>query len=95
MLVWIIVICCLVIVSLIKNLGYLSFPFLIEPWRNIILDIILLFIVLGILLRMVTLSRKGEKESLKNTIKELLTEIKQLKGETEKNTFVPPDEPES
>ncbi len=44
-------------------------------------DILFLFITLGILYRMYFLSRKGEKEKLRQRIEELENEIKKLKGE--------------
>ncbi|MCK4234969.1 hypothetical protein KAX75_11105 [candidate division WOR-3 bacterium] len=59
--------------------------FLIDPWDKIILDIILLFITLGILHRMILMTRKAEKEKLADVIKELSKEIKVLKGEKEED----------
>lgn len=83
MLLWIVVMCLLVIISLVQHLGFFIFPFLMDPWDKIILDIILLTIILGILYRMTTMRKKGEKEKLREKIKELVAEIKMLKGETE------------
>jgi hypothetical protein len=44
-------------------------------------DVLFLLITLGILYRMYFLSRKGEKEKLRQRIEELENEIKKLKGE--------------
>ncbi len=90
MLIWSIVLCILIISSLLVDLGVFHFPFLISPWNEIILDILLLFIVLGILSRTATMNRSGEKEKMRDTIKKLLKEIKELKGETDEQKFEPP-----
>lgn len=88
MLLWIVVMCLLVLTSLVQHLGFFTFPFLMDPWDKIILDILLLVIILGILYRMVTKKRTGEKEKLRDKIKELVAEIKTLKGEEEEKNVL-------
>lgn len=85
MLIWPFVMCLFVIISIFQHLGLIQFFFLIDPWDKIILDIILLFITLGILHRMILMTRKAEKEKLADVIKELSKEIKVLKGEKEED----------
>lgn len=80
MLIWPLVILVFVLLSMIQHLGILSFGFLMDPWDKIILDIILLFIVLGIVYRIFMKSRKGERENLVARMKELEDEVKRLKG---------------
>jgi len=53
----------------------------IDPMYLTFFDILFLLITLGILYRMYFLSRKGEKEKLRQRIEELENEIKKLKGE--------------
>ncbi|TES92971.1 MAG: hypothetical protein E3J87_03365 [Candidatus Cloacimonadota bacterium] len=88
MLLWIVVMCLLVLTSLVQHLGFFTFPFLMDPWDKIILDILLLIIILGILYRMVTKKKTGEKEKLRDKIKELVAEIKMLKGEEEEKNVL-------
>jgi|GEM_PF-3826383 len=92
MLTWSIVLCIFILTSLLFDLGILHLAFLIPPWNEIILDIVLLFIVLGILYRSATMNRMGEKEKMRETIKKLLKEIKELRGESEEEKFAPPSE---
>jgi uncharacterized protein YqhQ len=80
MLIWPLIILVFVLLSMIQHLGILNFSFLMDPWDKIILDIILLFIVLGIVYRIFMKARKGERENLKVRLKELEDEIKRLKG---------------
>ncbi|MEO0295414.1 MAG: hypothetical protein ABIM85_05265 [candidate division WOR-3 bacterium] len=53
----------------------------IDPLYISFFNILFLLITLGILYRMYYLQRKGEKEKLKERIRELEEEIKKLKGE--------------
>ncbi|GEM_PF-1330890 len=53
----------------------------IDPMYLTFFDVLFLLITLGILYRMYFLSRKGEKEKLRQRIEELENEIKKLKGE--------------
>ena len=53
----------------------------LDPSYVSFFDILFLLITLGILYRMYYLQRKGEREKLKQKIKELEEEIKKLKGE--------------
>jgi len=72
-------------------LSLINFVYDVLTWAEIIreinlmfitfFDILFLLITLGILYRMYFLSRKGEKEKLKQKVKELEGEIKKLKGE--------------
>jgi hypothetical protein len=71
MLIWPLVILIFVVLSMIQHLGIIGFGFLMDPWDKIILDIILLFIVLGIVYRIFLRSRKGERETLIVRMKEL------------------------
>jgi uncharacterized protein YqhQ len=80
MLIWPIVILVFVLLSMIQHLGIIGFGFLMDPWDKIILDIILLFIVLGIVYRIFMKSKKREKETLMDRMKGLEDEIKRLKG---------------
>ena len=89
MLIWPLVILVFVLLSMIQHLGIIGFGFLMDPWDKIILDIILLFIVLGIVYRIFMRSRKRERETLIARMKELEDEIRRLKGTH------PPDQQES
>lgn len=55
-----------------------------HPFFNIQLrtyfDLVFLLIVLGMLYRILTMQRRGEKEKLKERIKELEERIKELEG---------------
>ncbi len=80
MLIWLLIILIFIVLSMVQHLGFLQFGFLMDPWNKIILDIILLFIVLGIVYRIFTKSKKGEKENLKERIHSLENDIEALKG---------------
>lgn len=88
MIIWVFVLVVFIIISIINHLGIFTLSFIVPPWNEIILDIILLFITLGILYRMITMVKKQEKELLKNTIKNLVAELKSLKGETEEDKLI-------
>ena len=60
MFVWFIVVCLYVIVSFVQHLGIFDFSFL-GNIGNVIIDIIVLIIVLGILYRMTILKKRGNK----------------------------------
>ena len=63
MFVWFIVVCLYVIVSFVQHLGVFDFSFL-GNIGNVIIDIIVLIIVLGILYRMTIIRRKGRREKV-------------------------------
>ena len=84
MLIWPIVLCFFIVLSIIQHLGGITFSqFLVDPWDKIILDLTLLFIVLGILYRMAFQARKGEKEKLYKKVAELEEKIRKMKGNHE------------
>ncbi len=84
MLIWPIVLCFFIVLSIVQHLGGITFSqFLVDPWDKIILDLTLLFIVLGILYRMAFQARKGEKEKLYKKVAELEEEIRKIKGNHE------------
>lgn len=80
MLIWPLVILVFVLISMVQHLGIINFGFLMDPWDKIILDIILLFVVLGIVYRIFRKSRSGQRENMVTRLKELEDEVKRLEG---------------
>lgn len=81
MLLWIVVILIAVIFQIIIDLlmWFGTYPFINIQVRTYF-DIVFLLIILGMLYRILFMQRKGEKEKLKERIRELEERIKELEG---------------
>jgi len=80
MVLWALVILLIVIVQIIMDLLMLSKESFITIQFRTYFDLAFLFALLGILYRIYKLEKRGEKEKLKERIKELEEKLKELEG---------------
>jgi len=80
MVLWALVVLIIVIVQIIMDLVMLSKETLITIQFRTYFDLAFLFALLGILYRIYKLQKRGEKEKLKERIKELEEKLKELEG---------------
>ena len=80
---WVFALGALAILSYLSDVGILSFlQDLRVPFFNASLtSILILFCLAGLLVRLLRMTKRGEKESLKNRIQELEQEVKALREE--------------
>jgi len=82
---WVFLLVVVTVLSYLADVGVLVF---MQDWRipflnASILSIMILLCMIGLLSRMMQMSKKGEKEALREKVKELEMELDGLKGKSE------------
>ena len=79
---WVFALVIVTILSYLSDVGAITF---MQDWKvpflnASVLSILILLCLIGLLVRMMRMSKKGEKETLKEKIKELEKKITELRG---------------
>jgi hypothetical protein len=80
---WVFLMVIITCLSYLADLGFLAF---MQEWRvpllnASLLSVLLLLCLIGLLSRMMQMSKKGEKEALREKIRHLERELSDLKGQ--------------
>lgn len=83
MIMWVILMVVITWLSYLSDVGILAF---MQEWKIPILDasllsVLLLLCLIGLLVRMLKMAKKGEKEALRKKVKQLEKELSDLKGQ--------------
>ena len=79
---WVLLMVVITSLSYLADLGFLAF---MQEWRvpflgASMLSVLLLLCLIGLLARMMQMSKKGEKEILRDKVRQLEKELSELKG---------------
>ncbi len=79
---WVFLLVIVTILSYLSDVGVLTFmQDLRVPFLNAsLMSVLVLLCLIGLLIRMMKMSKKGEKEALKEKVKQLEKELSDLKG---------------
>jgi hypothetical protein len=80
---WVFLMVIVMCLSYLADLGFLAY---MQEWRvpllnASLLSVLLLLCLIGLLSRMMQMSKKGEKEALREKVKQLEKELSDLKGQ--------------
>ena len=80
---WVLILVVVTILSYLSDVGVITF---LQDWRVPFLNasalsILILLCLIGLLVRMMRMSKKGEKEALREKVRQLEKEISSFKGQ--------------